>query len=64
MATFSENSFQTFIKQYEFLEKLPNVFLNFDSVSDQNTHPLEQIYLHNIFKKLSFKLIFSGQTLF
>ena len=36
-----------------FMAELPNVSLNFGPVEDENAHPLEQVYLSNIFKNLS-----------
>jgi hypothetical protein len=52
MTKFSTLQFQSFVQQYQFLEQLPNVQMNFNAVKDQNTHPLEQQYLHHIFQHL------------
>ena len=38
---------------HTFLDELPNVELNFGPISDTGTHPLEQVYIYNIFKELS-----------
>lgn len=52
MPKFSKDEFQKFQSWYQFLVGLPNVRLNFGPVKNQDTHPLEQCYLHNIFKLL------------
>lgn len=41
-----------YISIYNSLSNLENVSLNFGPVKDINTHPLEQVYLANIFKNL------------
>ena len=52
MPKFSKEEFQKFQSWHHFLESLPNVRLNFGPVKNRDTHPLEQCYLHNIFKLL------------
>lgn len=41
-----------FIKKYNFLQSLPNVHLNFAAMTQAQKHPLEQVYIHNIFAAL------------
>ena len=52
MPKFSKHEFQKFQSWYQFLAGLSNVRLNFGPVKNRDTHPLEQCYLHNIFKLL------------
>ena len=53
MANANEELLQSYIDKYNFIKDLPNVELNFGPVNEKTKHPLEQIYLHGIFKVLS-----------
>ena len=46
------SNLNNYFEYYKFLSDLDNVSLNFGPVSDANEHPLEQIYIANIFKNL------------
>jgi len=53
MHTSKTEHFESYRQKHAFMAELPNVSLNFGPVEDENAHPLEQVYLSNIFKNLS-----------
>ena len=48
-----ENKIEEYRSKHAFLDQLENVKLNFGPVNDHQIHPLEQVYMYNIFKELS-----------
>ena len=48
----SSSRYEDYLSKYHFLKGIKNLTINFGPVEDKFTHPLEQVYIHNIFKYL------------